>query len=158
MGRIGRFLLLAFLCVGCGWLPDAEGIASLLPTLGLPAAATLDYPDIATYDAGALTLQVTIVGTVLDQYGSPMPGVVICYGPSEEEAIAIGVTDSGGAYSAVLPASLSESEGNRAWAYLPLYRFEPDRVQVTGPLLGETTLDFKAYPSVYPVPPERDCR
>jgi len=44
------------------------------------------------------------------------------------------------------------------WAYLPLYRFEPDRVQVQGILLGESTVDFTAYPSIYPVPPERDCR
>jgi hypothetical protein len=44
------------------------------------------------------------------------------------------------------------------WAHLPLYRFEPDRVQVQGILLGESVVDFVAYPNIYPVPPEHDCR
>jgi hypothetical protein len=71
---------------------------------------------------------------------------------------AIGVTDSGGVYSAAPPDSFNGTGGNLIWAHLPLYRFEPDRVQVSAMLVGENTQDFTAYPSVYPVPPERDCR
>ncbi len=87
-----------------------------------------------------------------------MAGVVICYGPSEEDAAAIGVTDSVGAYSAVPPESFGGTGGDLLWACLPLYRFEPDRVQVSSMRFGENTLDLVADPNVYPVSPERDCR
>jgi hypothetical protein len=102
-------------------------------------------------------MQTTVAGTVVDQYGNVMPGVVICYGSGEEDAVAIAETDAGGTYSAAPPRSFSAG-GGLVGAYLPLYRFVPDRVQMPDILLGETTLDSAASPSVYPVPPERDCR
>ena len=87
-----------------------------------------------------------------------MAGVVICCGPNEEDAAAIGVTDSVGAYSAVPPEPFGGTGGNLLWAYLPRYRFEPDEVPVSWTRCGEKTLDLVANPSVYPVSPERDCR
>ena len=148
----------AAICAGCGLLPGGEAIGSLIPTSDLPVAATFEGMELGTLDTGALTMQTTIMGTVRDQYATGMADVVLCYGPSEDAAVAIGVTDSGGAYSAVPPESFGGTGGNLIWAYLPLYRFEPDRVQVSSMLFGENTLDFVAYPSIYPVPPERDCR
>ena len=157
MRQIGLLAALASLCSGCGGPGLGEAIASLIPASDLTVAPTAALPAWGTLDTGALTQRVTIVGTVADQDGAGMAGVVLCYGPSEAEAVAIGVTDAAGAYLAKPPQSLSGTSGNLMWAYLPLYRFEPDPVTV-GMLMGETTLDFTAYPSVYPVPPERDCR
>jgi len=34
-------------------------------------------------------MQTTVAGTVVDQYGNAMLGVVICYGSGEEDAVAI---------------------------------------------------------------------
>jgi len=158
MRRCGLLILLSVVCTGCGLLPGGGGIGSLIPTSDLPIAATFEGMELGALDTGAFVMQTTIVGTVVDQYGTGMAGVVMCYGPSEEDAVAIGVTDSGGAYTATPPQSFSGTGGNLVWAYLPLYRFEPDRVQVSAILVGENTQDFTAYPSIYPVPPERDCR
>jgi hypothetical protein len=93
---------------------------------------------------------------VLGQYEQPIPGVVICYGLDEAHASAVAEAGAGGAYSATL--SSDEGGARQVWAYFPLYLFEPDRVQVQGILLGESIVDFVAFPSIYPVPPERDCR
>jgi hypothetical protein len=155
--RIVALFVVAAGLLGCAWLPGGEAIASLLPTADFPVAATLEYTDFGTIDTGAFTMQATIVGTVLDQYGAAMADVTICFGPNEAEAVAIAVTDSAGAFSGTPPPSFGGTEGNLMWAYLPLYRFEPNMAQV-GMLLGENRLDFTAYPSVYPVPAERDCR
>jgi len=156
MRGLGLLVPLAIACGGCGLLPGGGGLGSLLPTADLGIAGTPAFPALGTFDTGALLSCPTIVGSVLDQYGQPMTGVVICYGPDEANASVVAETDSGGAYTAALS---SEDGGARmVWAYLPLYRFEPDRVQVQGILMGESVVDFVAYPSVYPVPPERDCR
>jgi hypothetical protein len=146
----------AILCAGCGLLPGGGGLGSLLPTVDLGIAGTPAFPALGTFDSGALISRPTIVGSIVDQHGQPMPGVVICYGPDEAGASAVAETDAGGAYSAAL--SSDDGGARQVWAYLPLYRFEPDRVQVQGILLGESTVDFTAFPSIYPVPPERDCR
>jgi hypothetical protein len=146
----------AILCAGCGLLPGGGGLGSLLPTADLGIAGTPAFPAIGTFDTGAFLTRPTIVGSVLDPYVQAVPGVVICYGPDEADASAVSETDPGGAYSAALPSD--EDGARQVWAYLPLYRFEPDRVQVQGILLGELTVDFVAFPSIYPVPPERDCR
>ena len=156
MRRPVLLLLAAIACSACGLLPGGGGPWSLLPTLDLGIAGTPAFPLLGTVDTGAFLASATIRGTILDQYGTAMPGVVICYGLDETSASAVAETDAGGAYSATLS---SDDDGNRlVWAYLPLYRFEPDRVQVQGILLGESTVDFAAFPSIYPVPPERDCR
>ena len=146
----------AIACAGCGLLPGGGGLGSLLPTADLGIAGTPAFPAIGTFDTGALLSRPTIVGSVVDQYGQAMPGVVICYGPDEAGASAVAETAAGGAYSAAL--SSDDGGARHVWAYLPLYRFEPDRVQVQGILLDESTVDFTGYPSIYPVPPERDCR
>jgi hypothetical protein len=84
-------------------MPGGGGITSLIPTSDLPVPATLDYPLVGTIDTRAFMMQTTIAGTVVDPYGSAMAGVVICYGPNDQDAVATGVTDSGGAYSAAPP-------------------------------------------------------
>jgi len=146
----------ALACASCGLLPGGGGLGSLLPTADLGIAGTPAFPAIGTFEAGALLSRPTIAGSVLDQYGQAMPGVVICYGADEAGASAVAETGAGGAYSATLPSD--DGGARQVWAYLPLYRFEPDRVQVLGILLGESTADFTAFPSIYPVPPERNCR
>jgi hypothetical protein len=156
MRRLGLLVPLAIACGACGLLPGGGGLGSLLPTTDLGIAGTPAFPPLGTFDTGALLSHSTIVGSILDQYGQPVPGVVICYGPDEANAVVVAETDSGGAYTATL--SSEEGGARMVWAHLPLYRFEPDRVQVQGILLGELVVDFVAYPNIYPVPPERDCR
>jgi hypothetical protein len=156
MRRFAFLAVLAVVCSSCGYLPGGGGLGSLLPTADLGIAGTPAFPAVGTFDSGAFLARPTIAGSVLDQYGRPMPGVVICYGPDEANASVVAETDSGGAYAATPPSD--EDGARQVWAYLPLYRFEPDRVQVQGILLGETTVDFVAFPSLYPVPLERDCR
>lgn len=156
-----RLVWLAFvvaLCSGCGLLPGGEGggLGSLLPTADLGVAATMDFSAVGTLDTGAFLAQPVVRGTILDQDGRAMAGVVICYGPGEADGVFVGETDTQGSYSASLTTN-ADGGTRMLWAYLPLYRFEPDRVQVQGILLGETTVDFVAVPSIYPVPPERDC-
>lgn len=154
--HLGLLVPLAIACSACGLLPGGGGLGSLLPTADLGIAGTPAFPAVGTFDTSALVSRPTIAGSVLDQYGQPVPGVVLCYGPDDANASLVAQTDSAGAYSATLP---SEDGGARmVWAYLPLYRFEPERVQVQGILLGETAVDFVAFPDIYPVPPERDCR
>lgn len=111
MRRLSLLIVLGLACAGCGLLPGGGGIGSLIPTSDFPVAATLEYPEYGTIDAGVFSMKTTIVGIVLDQYGSAMPGVVICYGPSEKDAVAIGVTDSGGVYSAAPPDSFNGTGG-----------------------------------------------
>ncbi len=156
MRRLGLLILLAVACGACGLLPGGGGLGSLLPTADLGIAGTPAFPLVGTFDTGALLSRPTIVGSVLDQYGQPVPGVVICYGPDEANASVVAETDSRGAYSAVLSAD--DDGARQVWAHLPLYRFEPDRVQVEGILLGESVVDFVAFPDIYPVPAERNCR
>jgi hypothetical protein len=156
MRQLGLVILLAVACGACGLLPGGGGLGALLPTADLGIAGTPAFPAVGTFDSGALLSRPRVVGSVLDQYGQPMPGVVICYGSDEAHASAVAETGAGGAYSATL--SSDEGGARQVWAYLPLYRFEPDRVQVQGILLGESTVDFAAFPSTYPLPPERDCR
>ncbi len=156
MRRLALLAMLAVVCSSCRYLPGGGGLGSLLPTADLGIAGTPAFPAVGTFDTGAFLARPTIAGSVLDQYGQAMPGVVICYGLDEASASAVAETGAGGAYSATLPSD--EDGARQVWAYLPLYRFEPDRVQVQGILLGETTVDFVAFPSIYPVPSERDCR
>jgi hypothetical protein len=111
MGRIGLHVILALTFAGCGSLSGGEAIASLLPTSDLPVPATLTYPRSGTLDGSAFAMQAPVAGAVLDQYGAGMAGVVICHGLSGKDAVAIGVTDSGGAYSAMPPQSFSGTSG-----------------------------------------------
>ena len=100
----------AIACAGCGLLPGGGGLGSLLPTADLWIAGTPAFPGIGTFEAGALLSRPTIAGSVLDQYGQAMPGVVICYGPAEAGGSAVAATDAGGAYSAVLSSDDSAAE------------------------------------------------
>jgi hypothetical protein len=147
------------LCSGCALLPggDGGGLGSLLPTSDLGVSATLAFPAVGTLDTGAFLAKPVARGKILDQDGRAVAGVVICYGTGEADAVLVAETDTQGSYSASLSAS-GEGSAHLLWPYLPLYRFEPDRVQVQGYLLGESTVDSVAAPSIYPVPPERDCR
>jgi len=154
MRRPGLLVFLAIACMGCGLLPGGGGVGALFPTLEFP---TPEYPDFGTLEPGAFVMQAMISGTVLDQDGNGVPGAVICYGSGEEDAVEVAETDSGGAYSARPPQSFNRG-GGLIWAYLAESRFEPDRVQMPEILVGDLTVDFVAYPSIYPVPPERDCR
>jgi hypothetical protein len=104
--------LLAIAWTRCGLMPGGGGTESLIATSDLPVPATPDYPLVGTIDTGAFMMQTTIAGTVVDPCGSAMAGVVICYGPNDQDAVAKGVTDSGGAYSAAPPQSFSRTAGN----------------------------------------------
>jgi hypothetical protein len=121
--------LLGIVCTGCGILPGGEsgGLWSLLPTSDLGIAGTPAFPSLGTSETRVFLARQTIQGLVRDQYGGGMPGVVVCYGTGEEDGSPVAETDSQGEYSVSLPPN-TEGGVYLLRAYLPLYRFEPDRV------------------------------
>ena len=158
-----RRLLGAVVCVGllagCGLLPGGEGgIGWPMPGSDPGVAATAESPVMGTLDTSALTFSPRVEGTIVDQYGAAMVGVVLCVGPSEAGAMALGETDANGAYSVSLDADAMNSGSLLVWPYLPLTRFEPEGYVFEGVMLGGSGHDFKGLPAVYPVPPEKDCR
>jgi len=109
-----RRLLGAVVCVGllagCGLLPGGEGgIGWPMPGSDPGVAATAESPVMGTLDTSALTFSPRVEGTIVDQYGAAMVGVVLCVGPSEAGAMALGETDANGAYSVSLDADAMNS-------------------------------------------------
>jgi hypothetical protein len=158
-----RWIGIAFamvLCSGGGLLPGGEGggISWPLPNSDLGVAATAALPPIGTVDVSPVLFAPRAEGTIVDQYGAAMAGVIICVGPNEADASPLAETDSGGAYSAALDADALAGGPLRLWPFLPLTRFDPEGYVFEGYLLGGSDYNFVGVPSIYPVPPERDCR
>lgn len=59
-----------------------------MPTVEMPTAAPLEV--------SALSLAPKVEGTIVDQYGAAMAGVILCVGASEAEAAPLGQTDASG--------------------------------------------------------------
>jgi hypothetical protein len=160
---VRRLVWLAFvvtLCAGCGLLPiGGEGEPGWpFPNTDLGAIPTAAFPTMAPLEFGAMGLAPKAEGTIVDQYGAAMAGVVLCVGPSEAEAVPLGETDTSGFYSLTLDADAIGRGQLLMWPFLPLTRFEPEGFVFEGVLLGGSTYDFKGLPAIYPVPPEKDCR
>jgi hypothetical protein len=159
-----RQLLAVIVCVGllsgCGLLPiGGEGGAGWpFPNTDLGAMPTAAFPTMAPLEFGAMGLAPKAEGTIVDQYGAGMAGVVLCVGPSEAEAVPLGQTDAKGYYSLTLDADAISRGQLLLWPFLPLTRFEPEGIVFEGVLMGGSTYDFKGLPAIYPVPPEKDCR
>ena len=94
-------------------------------------AATMDFPAVGT--AGTRCL-LRPARRPRDDPRSGRPrdgGRRDLYGPGEADGVFVGETDTQGSYSASLTTN-ADGGTRMLWAYLPLYRFEPDRVQVQG--------------------------
>jgi len=158
-----RAIWIAFamvLCSSCGLLPGGErgGISWPLPYSDLGVAATAALPPMGTVDVSALQFSPRAEGTIVDQYGAAMTGVIICIGPNEADASPVTTTNTVGAYSVALDAEALAGGSLRLWPYLPLTRFDPEGYVFEGYLLSGSDYNFVGVPSIYPVPPERDCR
>lgn len=156
---LGAGLALSLL-TGCGLLPGGEGGGIGWPFPGPDPAAipTAPMPEFGTLDVGSFGLAPKVGGVILDQYGAGMAGVILCLGPSEAEAVSVGVTDAGGAYSLSLDSDAMSGGSLLLWPFLPLTRFEPEGYTFESVLLGGSDFNFMGVPAIYPVPPERDCR
>ncbi len=151
--------LVAVLLAGCGLLPG-KGIVPrfTLPTVDFGIGGTPPYPAVGTLDMSALQLSPTVKGTIVDRYGTPMAGVVLCAGTSGADATPAGGTDAAGVYSVSLDAAAMMQGTLRLWPYRPQTRFEPEAYVFDGILLDRSSYDFVGVPDIYPVPAERDCR
>ena len=146
------------LLTGCSLLPIGDGGGWPFPDSDLGSMPTVAIPTMAPVDFGAMGLAPKAEGTIVDQYGAAMSGVVLCVGPSEAEAVPLGQTDTSGYYSLTLDADAISRGQLLLWPFLPLTRFEPEGIVFEGVLMGDSTYDFKGLPAIYPVPPEKDCR